>query len=158
VASSVFNIAKGRAVELHAMAIGGGPTSACLVVAAISATGLETDAVLLDKVTLADVVAGTTNLAANTTVQVVDTPIPSSPDDTNNWIRLDLTDVNFGAVIAGDPWAKVVIGFNPTLATAATNHASTIPISLHDIAITPDGSTIIIQINALGYFQANECP
>lgn len=154
-ASTVFNIAKGRVAALHDQAHQGVP---CFVMAALSVTGLETDNVLIDKVTLADVVLGTTNFAANTAVQVIPTLIPASPDDTNNWIRTDIQDVNFGVVTAGDPWAKVVIGYNPDPATAATNHAATIPLTLHDIAITPDGSTIIIQINTLGYFQANECP
>lgn len=154
----MFNIAKGRVAELHDNVQFNHPPTSCFVVAALSAAGLETDNVLIDKTTLANVIAGTTNLAANTAVQVVTNMILSSPDDTNNWIRNDLNDVNFGVVIAGDPWAKVVIGYNPDDTTAATNHAATIPLTLHDIAITPDGSTIIIQINTLGYFQANECP
>jgi hypothetical protein len=60
-ANIVFNIALGRVRELYNRAKSNDPVNSAIVLVPIETTGLETDAVLKDKDTLADVLSGTTN-------------------------------------------------------------------------------------------------
>jgi hypothetical protein len=157
VADFTFNIALGRAVELVNRVKTGDPAGSSLIVVALAASGLESDAVLRDKDTLADVVAGTTNEVpvgngyARKSIVAADLN-PVVPDDANDRVDLDIPDQTWTSVlVASGGWSKLVICYKPA---AASTDAQIIPLTAHDFAITPDGTDIVAQISAAGFFRA----
>lgn len=115
----------------------------------LAAAGLETDAVLRDFDTLAAVVAGTTNEATNSTRKTLtDAQLAAyTLDDTNDLIRLPMSDQTFTAVAAGDSWSKLLICYDSD--TAGGTDANIVPVCFHDLringaAIVPNGNDIIV--------------
>jgi hypothetical protein len=156
-ADFVFNIAKGRAVELADRVKNNDPSGAVLVVILLDSVNIETDAVLMDKDTFSDVVSGATNEAANggyarKILTDADLAAIPAPDDTNNRNERDIPDQTFAAVAAGNGIAKVVVCYDP-VAGSGTD-ADLIPLTCHDYAMTPDGSDLIVQIDPLGFLRA----
>jgi len=148
-ANFVFNIAKGRVAELYNRVKSNDPATTRLVIVPLEATGLETQAVLEDKDSLADVLVGTTN--EQTTMgrkYLTDVELTAlTPDDTNNRMDLDLPDITWvGAT--GNPVGALVICYDP----ANSTDANIIPLTYHDFAVTPDGSDITATIN--GFYRA----
>lgn len=153
-----FNIAKGRAVELYNRVKSNDPANAALVVVILAAAGIEADAVLMDKDTLTDVLAGATNEATNagyarkvlTDVELAAFP---APDDVNDKFAIDIPDQEWLAVAAvGGAWAKALICYDPD--TAAGTDANIIPLTAHDFPITPDGSDVMLRVDPVGFFTA----
>lgn len=156
-ADFVFNVAKGRVVEYFNRVDGNDPANSALVVLVLATSGLESDATLKDKDTVADLVSGTTNEVTNTnyarkTLTDADITMPS-PDDTNDRFDLDIADQTWSAVAAGDGWSKIVIAYDSD--TTGGTDSNIIPLTCHDFAVTPDGSDITVQINAAGFFRAS---
>lgn len=156
-ADFVFNIAKGRVGELYRRVDGNDPTASALVIVVLATSGLETDAVLIDKDTLADVVAGTTNEVTNTNYArkvLTDTDLAAaSPDDTNDRADYDIPDQTWTSVAAGDGWSKLLVCYDSD--TAAGTDANIIPLTAHDFVVTPDGNNIVAQVNAAGFYRAS---
>ena len=155
-ANFVFNIAKGRVAEFYNRVQTNDPANSALVAVVLATAGLETDAVLIDKATLADVVAGTTNEVTNTgyaRIVRIDTDLLAlAPDNTNDWLSLDMADLAFGAITAGDGWSKLLICYDSD--TTLGTDANIIPLCAYDAVLTPDGSAITLQINAAGFYKA----
>jgi hypothetical protein len=76
-----------------------------------------------------------------------------SPDDTNNRYDIDLPDQTWSAVAAGDNWTDLLICYDPD--TTGGADSAIIPLTLHDFSVTPDGSDIVAQIAAAGFFRAS---
>jgi len=157
-ADFVFNRALGRVAEYYQRVDAADPVNCALVIVALLATGIESDAVLKDKDTLADVVAGTTDEAANAgyarKVLVGADLAALAPDDTNDRMDLDIADQTWTSVAAaGGAWAALLICFDPD--TTGGTDADIIPLTKHDFAVTPDGSNITAQINAAGFYRAS---
>jgi hypothetical protein len=156
-ADFVYNIAKGRVVELYNRVDTNDPANSALIVAVLAASGIETDAVLRDKDTFADVVAGTTNEVTNTGYArkvLTDADIVAfAPDDVNDRVDLDIPDLTWTGVAAGDGWSDVVICYDND--TTGGTDANLIPLTQHDFVVTPDGSDITAQIAAAGFFRAS---
>jgi hypothetical protein len=144
-----FNVAKGHLGFYHESARLQQPANAGLVVVVLRAAGLESDAVLMDKATLAAVLSGTTDEATNTGyVRKVlsGATIPALfVDNANDRVALDLPDINWTAVQAGDTWAKLLVCYDPD--TTAGTDADIVPMTAHDINVVPDGSDLTILIN-----------
>jgi hypothetical protein len=142
-ANFVFNIAKSRIGTYHENARTG-TNGEALVIVVLRAAGLESDAVLIDKDTLADVLSGSTDEATNTGYSRIVLSGASVPalvvDDANDRVALDLSDITWSSVQAGDTWAKLLICYRPS--TSATD-AQIIPLSAHDFGRTPDGADIV---------------
>jgi hypothetical protein len=142
-ANFVFNIAKGRAVELYNRVDINDPGTSTITVVVIEAAGLETQANLEDSLTLAEVIDGTTN--EQTTMgrkSLTDTDLAAFTNDTtNNRNDLDLPDQTWTGA-TGNAVGALVICYNPTAGADTT----IIPLSHHDFAVTPDGSDITAQI------------
>ncbi|MGR6921150.1 hypothetical protein ACU635_43500 [[Actinomadura] parvosata] len=156
-ADFTFNIALGRAAELYHRVKTGDPAGSSLIVVALATSGLEMDAVLRDKDTLADLVAGTTNEVpvgngyARKTLAASDLNAVA-PDDTNDRLDLDIPDQTWTSVlVASGGWSKLVICYKPA---ASATDAQIIPMTAHDFVITPDGTDIVAQISAAGFFRA----
>lgn len=153
----VFNIAKGRAAELYDRVDVSDPTDASLLVIAIVTT--ETDATLLDLDDLAAVLANANTAEATNTnyarKTLTDADIVAfAPDDVNDRVDLDIPDQTWSSVSAGDNWTDLAICYIPDGATPGADSTS-IPLTFHDFAVTPDGSDITAQIDAAGFYRAS---
>ena len=158
-ADSVFNIAKGRVVEFYNRVENNDPAASALIVVVLQSTGLETHALLRDYDTLAAVIAGASAEATNagyarivlTDVELAALP---APDDGNDWYQVDIPDQTWtGVAGVGGAWGMILICYDAD--TAGGTDANIIPLTMHDFAVTPDGSDITAQINAAGFFRAS---
>jgi hypothetical protein len=152
----VFNIAKGRVAELYNRVDTNDPAASELVVMILATAGIETDAVLRDKVTFADVVSGTTNEVTNAgyakkVLGDVDL-VAFAPDQANDRVDLDIPDQTWTGVAAGDGWNDFVTGYDPV---GSQTMSDIVPLTLHDFVVVPDGSDITAQIAAAGFFRAS---
>jgi hypothetical protein len=156
-ADQVFNIALGRVAELYNRVDLNDPANSALIVAVLATPGIESDAVLKDKDTLADVVAGTTNEVTNTNYArktLTDSDIVAfAPDDTNDRVDLDIPDQTWTAIAAGDGWNDIVICYDSD--TTGGTDANIVPLTQHDFLVVPDGSDITAQVAAAGFFRAS---
>lgn len=156
-ADIVANIAKGRVVEYFNRVDTNDPANSALIIVVLATTGLESDATLEDFDTLSAVVAGTTNEVTNSgyarkVLTDADITMPA-PDDTNDRYDIAIADQTWTAVAAGDGWSKLVVCYDSD--TTAGTDANIVPLTFHDFVVTPDGSDIIAQINASGFFRAS---
>jgi len=158
-ANQVFNISLGRVAEFYVRVDGNDPANAAFLVILLAASGVESDAVLKDKDTFADVVSGTTNEATNTGVNrktLTDADIAAfAPDDTNDRVDLDISDQTWTAVANDGTGAIGDLTVNYDSDTTAGTDANVVPCTLHDFAVTPDGSDITAQIAAAGFYRAS---
>lgn len=155
-ADLVFNIAKGRVAELYNRVDTNDPAASELVVMILATAGIETDAVLRDKDTFADIVSGATNEVTNAGYAkkvLADADLVAfAPDDTNDRVDLDIPDQTWTGVGAGDGWNDLVVGYDPV---GSQTMSDIVPMTLHDFVLTPDGSDITAQIAAAGFFRAS---
>jgi hypothetical protein len=155
-ADFVFNIAKGHVNEYASRVNANDPVNSVLNLSVLATAGIESDAVLIDKDALSDVVSGTTNFVTNTgyaRIEVDNTgSITVTVDDTNDRKEADMPDQTWSAVLAGDGWNDLVIGYDSD-STGGTD-ANIVPCTQHDFVVTPDGSDITVQFNAAGFFRA----
>lgn len=113
-----------------------------LVLIALESSGLETDAVLRDKDTFADIVSGTTN--EQTTVgRKPLSSVTVTVDDTNDRVAIDAADVTWTAP-TGNAVGAVVICYDPD--TTSGTDADLIPLTKHDLAWTPDGNNFTLTV------------
>ena len=154
-ADLVFNIAKGRVGELYNRVKSNDPAASAFIIVPLETTGLESDAVLIDKDTLADVLSGTTNEQTNQARKVLtdaDLAAFPSPDDTNDRFDFDLPDIVYTA-LGGNPISKLLVCYDDD--TGAGTDANIIPLCAYDFAVTPDGSDVTAQVNAAGFYRAS---
>lgn len=154
-ADLVFNIAKGRVVELLSRVDANDPTNAALVIVPVDVAAV-TDATLRDFDTLAAVLAGgvterTTGGWNRKTLTDADITFPA-PDDTNDRYDIDIPDQTWTAVTAGAVTDLIICYDNDTTGGTDTN---LVPLTMHDFAITPDGSDVQAVIAAAGFFRAS---
>lgn len=156
-ADFVFNIAKGRTVELYNRVQSGADVNGAIVVVAINA-GAATDDTMNNYDTLLALtgdaaVAEVTNAGYARKSLAAASLTAIAPDDTNNRIELDIPDQTWTAVAAGSAWTDLVICYDAD--TTAGTDANIIPLSCHDFAVTPDGSDITAQIATAGFYRAS---
>lgn len=151
-----INRGKGRTVEWAERVNANDPANAVLVLMILATSGLESDAVLTDKDSFADIVSGTTNEATNTNYarKVLDQTggITVTYDDTNDRVDVDFPDQTWTAVASGDGWSAAIVGYDSD-STAGADSAI-LPSSKHDFVLTPDGSDITLQVAAAGFYRA----
>ncbi len=156
-ADFVFNIAKGRVTELANRVNNNDPTNAVLVIAALDASGVESDATLKDKDDFSALVSGATNEATNAGYarKSIDQSggITVTTDDTNDRVDVDIPDQTWTAVSAGSNWSDLVFGYDSD-STGGTD-SGIVPLTQHDFSVTPDGSDITVQIATAGFFRAS---
>lgn len=155
-ADFVFNIAKGRVVELFNRVDTNDPANSALIVVPILAAGIESDATLADYDTLGALLAAANDEATGNgwnrkTLTDSDITMPA-PDDTNNRYDLDIADQTWTAVTSGTT-AKLLICYDGD--TTGGADTAIIPLTAHDFAVTPDGSDVVAQIAAAGFFRAS---
>ena len=144
-ATITFNIALGRLAYYASLPA----ANDGLILIALESSGLETDAVLRDKDTFADVVAGTTN--EQTTVgRKTLSGVTVTIDDTNDRVALDAADVTWTSP-TGNPIGAAVICYDPDTTTGTD--ADLVPLTKHDLSWTPDGNNFTLTI--ADFFRAN---
>ncbi|MEV4806778.1 hypothetical protein AB0K18_42860 [Nonomuraea sp. NPDC049421] len=151
-----FNIAKGRSVELYRRVRLGDPATSALVVVALAEADIESDDVLKDKTTLAEVLSGDTSEATNSgyarKVLGASDLGDATPDFVNDRVDIDVPDQTWLNVqAAGGAWSKVLLCYRP--ATGSPD-SDIVPMTAHDFSITPDGSNVVLQIDPSGFFRA----
>lgn len=148
-ANIVFNIAKGRFVELYNRVKANDPAASALVVVPIETAGLETDAVLKDADTLAAVLAGTTNEQVTMGRKVLtDADLAAAVvDDVNDKFAVSIPQITWAAA-AGNPISKLLIGYDSD--SGAGTDAGIVPLVLLDFTVTPTGTDVIAQTGAFG--------
>lgn len=155
-ADFVFNIAKGRIAELYNRVDLNDPANSVLVVVAIDAAG-DTDATMKDRAELGALLGGTANEVTNggyARKVLTDADVVAfTADNVNDRVDIDIPDQTWTAVAAGTAWTDLVICYD----SDSTGGADTaiVVCTLHDFAITPDGSDITAQIAAAGFFRAS---
>lgn len=155
-ADLVFNISKGRVAELYNRVDSNDPANSALIIAAIDANG-DTDATMKDRDDLSALLGGTANEVTNTNYArktLTDADITAfAPDDTNDRVDLDIPDQTWTAIAAGTAWTDLLICYDSD--TTGGTDSNIVPMTLHDFAVTPDGSDIVAQIAAAGFFRAS---
>jgi hypothetical protein len=152
-ANIVFNIAKGRVVELYNRVENNDPTNAAIILVPIETSGLEADATLIDVDTLTALLAGTTN--EQTTMgrkTLTDTELAAlpAPDDTNDRYEVSLPTVTWTAA-SGNAISKIAVCYDPD--TTGGTDSNIIPLTMFDFAQTPSGADI--QMTTGVFFRAS---
>ena len=140
----VFNISKGRVVELYDRVKSNDPANSALILVPIETSGLEADSVLIDKDTLADVLSGATNeqtTMGRKTLTDADIAATTSPDDTNNRRRLSLPTTTWSGA-TGNAISKILVCYDSD--TTSGTDANIVPLTMFDFAQTPSGSSIVM--------------
>jgi hypothetical protein len=141
-ANIVFNIAKGRVVELYNRVKSNDPANSAIILVPIETTGLETDAVLIDKDDLAAVLAGATNeqtTMGRKTLTDADLVALPAPDDTNDRFDISLPTTTWTGA-TGNAISKLLVCYDSD--TTGGTDSSIIPLTMFDFAMTPSGADI----------------
>lgn len=141
-ADLVTNIAKGR--FLYYAGLPG--TNDGLVAVVLEATGLVTDDALQDYTTLSALLAGASN-EQTSMVRKTLASVAVSVDNTANTAAFDAADITWTAA-TGNATGKLVVCYDPD--TTGGTDTDLIPLTVHDFAVTPDGSDITVQFSADG--------
>ena len=148
-----FNIAKGRVVELYNRVKANDPANSALILVPIETTGLEADAVLIDKDDLAALLAGTTNeqtTMGRKTLTDADLAALPAPDDTNDRFSLNLPTTIYVAA-TGNPISKFAVCYDADTTTGTD--ANILVLTMFDFAQTPNGSEI--QLTGAEFYRAS---
>lgn len=155
----VFNIAKGRAVELYNRVRVNDPANSVIKVVVLATSGLESDAILMDKATLAAVLSGSTNEVTNTGYvrKSYDQSNVNAlaPDNTNNWMEIDIVDAAWVDVQPGDTWAKILVCYAPDI---SSSDSAIVPLVALDCFFAPNNDDVLIEYSTDGFFRAADPP
>ena len=153
-ANIVFNIAKGRVAELYNRVKTNDPANSALIIIPLETSGLEADATLIDKADVTALLVGTTN--EQTTMgrkTLTDADIVSmAPDNANDRMDIDIPDITWTAA-TGNAISKLVVAYDND--TTSGTDSNIVPLTMHDFAVTPDGSDIVAVIAATGFYRAS---
>lgn len=137
-ANIVFNIALGKLAYYAGLPA----TNDALIMVPLEATGLVTDAVMRDYDDLQTLLAGASN-EQTTMGRKTLTGVTVTVDDTNDRVNIDCADVTWTAA-TGNAIGAVVICYDPD--TTAGTDLDLVPLTKHDVTMTPDGSDFTLTI------------
>lgn len=152
----IFNIALGRVAELYNRVDSNDPTNSALVVIAWNTSATDATIKDLDTVAAIEADANTaeiTNSGYSRKVLTDADIVAFAPDDTNNRVDLDIPDQTWTAVAAGTAITDLSINYDSD--TTGGTDSNIVPLTWHDFVITPDGSDIVAQIAAAGFYRAS---
>lgn len=141
-ANFTFNIAKGKVAYYATLP---GATDA-LVAVPLEAAGIEADAVLIDKDTLNDVLAGPTNEQVTMGRKSFSTATVNV-DDTADRVEISMANIVWTAVPSGNAVAAIVICYKPS---SSSTDAQMIPLLKYDFGMTPNGGDLSAIIPTTG--------
>ena len=156
-ADFVFNIAKGKVAELHDRVDGNDPSTSGLLVVLLK-SGVESDALMKDRDTLAAVLGASTecDFTNYARKELTDADISASVvDDSNDRNEADIPDQTWTSAGGGtnNTIAKLLICYIPSVGVSADS--AVIPLCAYDFSITTNGGDITAQVNSAGYFRAS---
>lgn len=157
-ADFVFNNAKGRCVQFATNVDTGAPADSRLLVVPISTATADDTLNNYDDLAALLADGGTTERTTGgwNRKTLTSTDVTITVDDTNNRVDVDLSDLTWTGVSAGAVTDLVVAYIPDGNATGGvTPDSGCTPLTLHDFAITPDGSDVTAVINAAGFFRAS---
>jgi len=134
----VFNTALGRVASLAALPA----ANDALIAVPLEATGLVSDATMRDYDDLAALLAGASN-EQTTMGRKTLASVTVTVDDTNDRVAVDCADITWTAA-TGNAIAAVVICYDPDTTTGTD--ADLIPLTKHDVALTPDGNSFTLSV------------
>ena len=141
-ADFVFNIAKGAFAEKFRDGAANG--GILLLIAA------DTDAAMRDTDTITALLATGANEATDGSyARKTGLTGTITVDDTNDRVDVDLPDQTWTA-LSGSAITDAVVFYEESAADTGR-----VPLTLHDFAVTPDGSDVTIQFNAAGFARAS---
>ncbi|MGW8719678.1 hypothetical protein ACWGNR_10255 [Streptomyces althioticus] len=138
-ANIVFNQALGRLAYYASLPA----TNDALIMVPLEATGLVDDATMRDYDTLDAILAGASN-EQTTMGRKPLASVTATVDDANDRVNLDAADVTWTAA-TGNAIGAVVICYDPDTTTGTD--ADLIPLTKHDVTMTPDGSDFTLTIS-----------
>lgn len=138
----MFNIAKGAFAEK----VRDGAANIGVLLLKVA----DTDGVMQDFATVATLLAGTADEATDASY-ARKTAITGTitVDNTNDRVDVDIPDQTWTA-LAGAAITDLVVFYEDAAADATR-----VPLTLHDFAVTPDGSDVTAVINASGFARAS---
>lgn len=137
-ANIVLNIALGKIkyfAELPA-------ANDALIAVPLESSGLVSDATMRDYDDLQALLAGASN-EQTTMGRKTLTGVTVTVDDTNDRVAIDCADITWTAA-TGNAVGALVICYDPD--TTAGTDADLIPLTKHDLTLSPDGSDITVTI------------
>ncbi|MFE5681733.1 hypothetical protein [Streptomyces sp. NPDC056512] len=137
-ANIVFNIALGRLAYYASLPA----TNDALIMVPIETTGIVGDTTMRDYDDLGTLLAGASN-EQTTMGRKTLASVTSAVDDTNDRWNMDAADVTWTAA-TGNAISAVVICYDPDTTTGTD--ADLIPLTKHDVTMTPDGSDFTLTI------------
>ncbi len=149
----VFNISKGRIVEIYNRVKSNDPANSAIVLVPIETTGLEADSVLIDADTLTALVSGATNEQTTMGRKVLtdaDLAALPAPDDTNDRYEVSLPTTTWTAA-SGNAISKIAVCYDSD--TTGGTDANIMPLTLFDFVMTPSGADI--QMTGGVFFRAS---
>ncbi len=154
-ASTPFNIALGRAVELYKRVQENDPSTSQFVIMVLKTT--VADSVMIDYDTFADILAGASVEADFTNYVrkfVVDTDLAAAAqDDTDDKFNIDMPNPTWSSAggATNNTTAKIIIGYDKL----GTNIDANIePVGHYDFIATTDGNDITGNVDAAGFYSA----
>ena len=151
---AVFNVAKGRGVQLAKNVKDNNPVAAVLRVFAVVST--DTDATFADADTMTAVWALANTLEATNgnydNISCDDTQITIDLDDTGNVHDAILADQTFTSMLTGDDWTHLIVAYD---ADGTDTDGTTIPLTVHAFVVSPNGGNIVADFPATGFFRAS---
>jgi len=138
VASFVFNVAKGSIAYYAGLPA----ASDRLVAIPIEASGVVSDATMVDYDDVATLLAGATN-EQTTMGRKTLASVTVTVDDTNDRVNIDCADITWTAA-TGNAISDILIAYDPTGASA---DSALVPLTFHDFSATPDGTDITATVS-----------
>ncbi len=146
-ANVVFNIAKGKVGYYATLPA----ANDALIAVPIETTGIVSDATFVDYDDLAALLAGASNEQLTMGRKTL-AGVTSLPDDTNDRLDADFSDVTWTAA-TGNAISAIIVCYDPD--TTGGTDSSIIPLTKHDFVVTPDGSDIQLQVAVAGFYRAS---
>jgi len=152
-ADLVFNIAKGAVAQLAANVDAGSPANSRLILIPYNCTDTDDAVRDCDTVAAVEALSATAERTANgwNRKTLTSSDVTITIDDTNNRVDIDIPDQTWTPT--SDVVTDLLIAYDADNTTGTD--ANLIPLTWHDFAITPDGSTVTAQIDAAGFFRAS---
>lgn len=147
----IFNIAKGKVAYY-----GGLPATDSLVWLILNSSGLESDANMKDRATVATVVGNSTETAFTGYARLAHSSGTAvTVDNTNDWVLVDDTTDPVWSPTSAVAIGKIVCAYDPASATGGSADSALIPLFADDFALTtPVSGSITYQVAAGGFFKA----
>ncbi|MFJ8992624.1 hypothetical protein ACIRQH_19785 [Streptomyces sp. NPDC102279] len=137
-ANIVFNISLGRLAYYAGLPL----TNDALIMVPIETSGIVNDATMRDYDDLSTLLAGASN-EQTTMGRKTLASVTSAVDDTNDRWNIDSADITWTAA-SGNAISAVVICYDPDTTTGTDSDL--IPLTKHDVTMTPDGSDFTLTI------------